>query len=665
MSLVVFDNVGLHFGPKTILEDASFRIDAGERVGLVGRNGTGKSTLLKMLAGRQECDAGRVIRSKGLRIGYLTQDITDQGDNTLLRTIVQSAPGKAQIEEHLAAVEANLHTATEADEQMELAAELARLHEELAAFERLYAPHEAESILIGLGFTTDDFLRPMTEFSGGWRMRAALASLLYIKPDLLLLDEPTNHLDVPSLRWFERFLDTFTHAYILVSHDREFLNSKIRRVLSFEPEGLRSYTGNFEDYVEQREQELEILEAQAKNQERFIAQSERFINRFRAKATKARQVQSRIKQLEKIERVETIKDAPTLEFAFAPAERAGREVVKIRGLKKNFDEVKVFDGLSLTVQRGERIALIGPNGCGKTTLLRLIAGEYRPDGGSIELGANVKMSYYAQHQTEQLKMDNTILDEVWSADLSQSQTRVRSICGIFLFTGDDVFKKCSVLSGGERARVVLAKLLMAPGNVLLMDEPTNHLDLYAAEALADALETFDGTLVFVSHNRSFTNRLANTIWDLTGGELAIYPGNLADYDYHLSQRESATIFNARHDDGATLSDHRPTAPPAERVDKKEARRQAAEKRAKEKEVLGPLEKSVKDLEKRIEALEAEQAAMGAQLADPDFYNDGERSREVINRYGVNKTKLEELMARWEHKTEELERERARIGEAEG
>ncbi|MCZ7583893.1 MAG: ABC-F family ATP-binding cassette domain-containing protein [Deltaproteobacteria bacterium] len=645
MSLVSAENLSLHFGSKTILDGANFRLVEGDRIGLVGPNGSGKSTLLRLFLKQATPDAGRIVISRGTRLGHLPQDVADLPDAPLREFVLAAAPGRETIGQSLEAAEADLADATDPETQIELAQRLHELHEERERFDTLFAPHEAEKILDGLGFTVRDLARPLSEFSGGWRMRAALAALLFTKPDLLLLDEPTNHLDVPSLLWFENFLTSYRHAFVMISHDRDFLNAQIRRVWSFEVEGLRTYTGNLENYLEQREAEEQTLAARAKNQERAIAQTERFIRRFRAKASKARQVQSKIRALEKIERVEIRTQRKTLDFEFPPAERSGRDVIKVRGIAKAFGPLRLFNNLNLTVSRGERVAIIGRNGAGKTTLLRMLANELDPDAGSIELGHNVTPGYYAQHHADQLSSTNTVLREVWDADPSASQTRVRTVCGLFLFSGDEVEKSCRVLSGGERARVVLAKLLMRPGNLLLMDEPTNHLDLFASETLAEALSTFDGTLVFVSHNRSLVNALATVIWDLDGRGVNIYPGNLDEYLDHQRRVAERLAAPPNFEEPTDRADE-------SRVSRKEARRLAAQQLQERRRVLAPIERDIAKLEERIADIEKRQTELSALLADPDFYAKGEGAADATREFMKNREKIDELMARWEHKQAE-------------
>ncbi|MEM9193659.1 MAG: ABC-F family ATP-binding cassette domain-containing protein, partial [Myxococcota bacterium] len=478
MSLVVFEDVSLSYGKKTILDGLSLAIAQGDRIGLVGPNGSGKTTILRLTAGEQEVDHGQVRTGNDVRLGYLPQDLQLEGGRTLREFLRESIPGRTELDRQVAETEAKLRAATEAGNEettLAVAERLAVLHERQTYYELHYTEHEALRILAGLGFETTDHDRDLTEFSGGWKMRAVLAGLLFQKPDLLLLDEPTNHLDLPSVAWFAGFLKRYSGAFVLICHDREFMNEQISRVVTFEPEGVRQYTGNYESYLKQRAEESEILENRAKNLAKQREAAEKFITRFRAKASKASAVQSRVKMLEKMDVVEVHQDRRAMRFSFPKAVRAGEEVVKVRELSKSYGDLSVFERVDLTVRRGERIGIIGKNGAGKTTLLKVIARELDATGGEVDLGHNVKVSYYAQHHAEVLDRNRTIYEEVYGHSKDAGVTRVRTLLGAFLFSGDDVDKYIKVLSGGERARVALAKMLVDPGNVILMDEPTNHL----------------------------------------------------------------------------------------------------------------------------------------------------------------------------------------------
>jgi ATP-binding cassette subfamily F protein 3 len=642
MSLVTADQVSVFFGKKTILDDASFTIQPGERIGLVGPNGSGKTTLLRLLVGERETDDGDIYFARGVRAGYLPQDIYELPPGTLVESVRQVVGGRDELDRRIAAAQTELDEAVDDEARLELAQRLHDLHEESVTFEEHFGRHRAEEILSGLGFGPADFDRDISVFSGGWKMRAALAGLLLLSPELLLLDEPTNHLDVPSLAWFDDFLRRSRKALVLVSHDREFLNRQIGRVISFETEGLRTYVGNYEQYRAQRAEEEENLELRARRQAAQRAETLRFIERFRYKSSKARQVQSRVKRLEKQETIQTRDARKTVRFRFPEVARSGRDVIKIEGLAKAFGEKVIYRDLTRTVNRGDRIAIIGRNGAGKTTLLKLIAGELAADAGRITLGANVQVAYYAQHHTETLDRDKTILDEVWGLVPREAQSTVRGILGAFLFSGDDVDKRVGVLSGGERARVALARLLVLPSNVILMDEPTNHLDLDSSERLVEALKEYGGTLIFVSHNRSFINQLATKTWDVTGGDIVEWPGNLDAYFYHQAQLAQPM---------ATTEE----APKAVGSEKERRQREAREREARNQR-LRPIKNEIAQLEKRIGELEAEQKEIEPKLADPAFYGDFAKSGPMLAKYQQNREKLEELYARWEHQQERLSTE---------
>ena len=665
MSLVVLDGVTLFFGDRMIFGDASLRLGHGDRVGLIGPNGSGKTTLLKVIAGDQEIDDGKVTRANGVRIGWLPQDLSIAPGRSLIDMILSSVPGRVELDGRLAAAEAALEEAAGqgADEQalLDLAADVTELHDRIDHFERFFGEHEALAILAGLGFANGDEQRDIGELSGGWKMRAVLAALLFQRPDVLLLDEPTNHLDMPSVAWFSDFLKKWNRCFVLISHDREFLNEQVSRIVSLEPEGIRSYPGNYEKYVAQRAEEETILEGRAKN---LAAERERltaFVNRFRAQANKARAVQSRVKMLEKMESVETYEKRGVMRFSFPPTERTVADVIRIEGLKKAYGDHVVFPGIDLTVRRGEKIGIIGVNGAGKTTLLRMIAGELPHDGGTIKVGSGVKVGYYAQHHADTLDMGSTVYEIVQRAAPETPPSRVRSILGAFMFSGDDVDKPAKVLSGGERARVALARMLVAPGNLLLMDEPTNHLDLASSESLAQSLTTFDGTLVFVSHNRSLIRTLATRIWNVEEGRVETYPGTLDEYMYSMSERRQAVAVT----DAGVLRDPRGTvkaaAPAKESAEAEKARkRREAEARQKRSQKLGPLEKQVAQLEERVSQLEAEQKVRSAELSDPTVYDDAARRNKLLNEYQTAAEKLEELTARWEMAMAQLETAKAEL-----
>ena len=647
VSVCVALDLRLSFGDRPILDGVTFAVQPGDRIGLVGPNGSGKSTLLRVVGGNQEVDDGRIEWSRGSRCGYLPQDILDLPAGDIVNACRSFVPGKDGLEERIEGIEAGLAAAEDEETQLELAARLADLHERLADFENRFGRHRAERILTGLGFDPDELGRPVTELSGGWRMRVALAGLLLLDPDVLLLDEPTNHLDLPSLHWFDGFLKRSQKALVLVSHDRAFLNSQINRVLSFEPEGLRSFPGNYEDYRVAREEEARNLELQAKRQASARADAERFIERFRYKASKAKQAQSRMKQLERMDQIVLHSQHSTVRFRFPEVARAGREVVRMEAVTKAYGEHVIYEDLDVAIERGERIAIVGPNGAGKTTLLKLMASELVPDAGTVALGHNVEAAYFAQHHTEKLDPDRSILDEVWSYAPSLGQARIRGILGAFLFSGDEVDKKIRVLSGGERARVALARLLVVPSNLILMDEPTNHLDLDSSERLVEALAEYGGTLVFVSHNRSFIDQLATRVWDVRDRGVVQWPGNLKDYLHHL-ELSGKQWTDEEPDAGAKSS-----AEPERKESAKERRRREAEERQARTSRLGPLEDSIRTIEAEIAELEHEKQSLEADMADPTLYEDFARAQPITERFDQVKKRLEALYHQWAEQQDAL------------
>ena len=668
MSLIVLEHASLAFGSQIVLRDVSLRLGERDRIGLVGPNGAGKSTLLKVLMQQQASDTGSVRTARHCRIGYLPQDVQELAGDTLLGSVLGTVPGRGEIQHQLGEIEAALELTTDADEQMTLAMRLAELGEALERFELFYSERQAIRILRGLGFEELDLNRPTGELSGGWKMRAALAGLLFQQPDALFLDEPTNHLDLPSVLWLGGFLRELRGALVLICHDRDFLNRHVERIWSFEPEGLRSYVGNYDSYVTQRQQEEEVLSARVKNRERELKRTERFVERFKAKATKARQAQSRARRVKRLQ-AELAADRPIqvrreLRFRFPDVERTGRDVIMLEGVSKAFGENRLYDGLTKGVYAGERIAIVGRNGTGKTTLLRLMARELPPDAGTIRYGSNVRLGYYAQHHNDQLTDSLTVLDEVRYAAPAASESFVRGVCGAFLFSKDEVEKPIAVLSGGERARVLLAKLLANPGNVLLMDEPTNHLDVAAAEALAEALALFGGTLVFVSHNTAFVDHLATAIWDIEGGELLEYPGTLAEY---LTQRAAAEEADKPAKPRPTRT--KPNAEPTPKPKQKQKQKQKQKPKPKPKQKLpkpkpepeqeqkppsdrrrrrrkrGPSEPADPELRQRVEGLQGDLKELESTLADPELFSDQTLFGETLRQYREVERELEQLQNR--------------------
>jgi len=669
VSLLVLDDIALRFAARVIVEGLSLRVAEHDRIGLIGPNGSGKTTLLRIMSGEQGIDRGRIDTRRGMRVGYLPQDLVIAGGVSLRDFVLASVPGRATLDAEHDAVEAELAAASARgageEEMLDLAERLAELTELAGHFERFFSEHEALRILAGLGFQPWEFARDIGELSGGWKMRAVLAALLFQQPDLLLLDEPTNHLDMPSVAWFSAFLRRYRRAFFLISHDREFLDEQIARVVSFEPEGVRQYSGNYEQYARQREEEARVLENTAANVTRERERLQRVVDRFRAKASKAAMVQSKIKALDKLGDVQVHVRRKTMRFSFPPCERAASEVVRLEGVAKAYGDHVVFPGVDLTVRRGEKIAIIGPNGAGKTTLLKIMAGELAADSGRVVIGGNVTIGYYAQHHADALHRDSTVEQEVAHANPDALPARVRAILGAFLFSGDDVDKKVSVLSGGERARVALARLLIRPGNVLLMDEPSNHLDLESSEQLAESMSGYDGTMVFVSHNRGLVRRLATRIWNVSGGAVETYAGTLDEYmdtcrrrleetrETRETRDEPAAERGAATANGVTDGAAADGGSRKSRADERARKRREAEERRRRNARLGPITSRIGQLEQRIGEIEKAQSERGAALSDPAVYADERRRRQLLGEFQEAQAKLEELTARWESSHEEL------------
>src|SRR6202789_2257685 len=530
--MLQLSSAGKRFGQKLLFEDANWLINPDERTGLVGGNGTGKSTLLKILGGIETLDYGTLSRNKGTTIGYLPQDGLALRGKTVFAECLS-------VFDHLHEMEAEsialTHTLAEADPKSREYATAAERYSDIADQLHLHDIYNLDSqvgaVLSGLGFSKEDWERNTEEFSGGWQMRIALAKLLLQKPSLLLLDEPTNHLDLETRNWLEGYLHDYPNGYILISHDRYFLDVTVGKIIEIWNKSLHVYHGNYEKYLTQKEERKTQLLAAYKNQREHIEHLEAFISRFRYQATKAKQVQSRIKELEKIERIEIPVEEEAIHFTFPQPQPSGRTVVEVSDLAKSYGPKDVLQDVNFTIDRGDRIALVGVNGAGKSTLIRMLSGMEPPTTGTLRLGHNVTAEYFAQDQYKVLDPDARMLDDISNTAPRVSTTELRSLLGCFLFSGDDVFKRLGILSGGERNRYALARILVSPANFLLLDEPTNHLDLRAKDVLLDAIARFNGTVVMVSHDRYFIDRLATRIFEVEGGHVHVYPGNYEDYLY--------------------------------------------------------------------------------------------------------------------------------------
>jgi ATP-binding cassette subfamily F protein 3 len=638
--MIQIEGVAKGYAGQQVLAYLSWRIPDRERIGLVGPNGAGKTTLCRLLAGVEEPDEGHIVRPRETTVGYLPQEAAGNPQGSALAEVLGGFADVWQVEREMEHVAARLTTASAAESDA-LTARYGDLQHRFEALGGYRLETEAKAILSGLGFKPPDFTRALSEFSGGWRMRAMLARLLLQRPSLLLLDEPTNHLDIESLEWLESFLGDYDGTVVLVSHDRYFLNRMVTSIAELAPSGLTVYSGDYDDYLVQRQARRELLEAQARNQAKRIAEIERFIERFRYQATKARQVQSRVKMLERIDRIEVERDARVMRFSFPQPPRTGRRVATLRGVHKAYGDNVVYAGVDFEVERGSRIALVGPNGAGKSTLLRMLAGALPFDRGERSLGTHVVVHYYAQHQLEALTPKFTILEELERVAPELGQTRLRTILGTFLFSGDTVEKKISVLSGGEKARVALAKMLVRPAALLCLDEPTNHLDLASREVLEGALAAFPGTIVFISHDRYFINRIATGIVEINQGTLVTYLGSYDDY-VDAKARAAADAIPA------PKAAARPSVTASARAE------QSARPRTDSPARGGKVAKDVRDLRRRLEeierqihALEARLAEIGERLGDPAFYADGDRVRVVAAERKSAEEQVTWLMREWE------------------
>ncbi|MBV9082358.1 MAG: ABC-F family ATP-binding cassette domain-containing protein [Acidobacteriaceae bacterium] len=631
---------GKRFGPKLLFEGLDWLITPKERAGLVGGNGTGKSTLLKVIAGIESLDYGSVSGMKGIRIGYLPQDGLQVSGRTVFAECMTVFAGLKELEQELEALAARMSELDPASSEYHAVAErFERADNEFRTRDGYAIEAQVGAVLAGLGFRKDDWQRHTEEFSGGWQMRIALAKLLLEKPNLLLLDEPTNHLDLEARTWLEDYLNNYEFAYILISHDRYFLDVTVTEIIEIWNKRVHFYTGNYERYRQQKAERLAQLEAAYKNQQDRIQQLEAFINRFRYQATKAKQVQSRIKELERIERIELPAEEKTIHFTFPQPKPSGRVVAQFKDVAKSYGTKHVFSGVNFTIERGDRIALVGVNGAGKSTLIKLLARTEALTAGDYTLGHNVEPDYFAQDQYKELDPHIRILDDLREAAPRTTETELRNLLGCFLFSEDDVFKRIEVLSGGERNRYALARMLLRPANFLLLDEPTNHLDLRAKDVLLEALEEFTGTVVFVSHDRYFLEKLANRVFEIGQGEVRVFPGNYSDY---LWRKEAG----AEH--RPTLEDVRIGVPPAQPIPI--PKHESAGKRINPIK-LKQMQDQVKELEQSIAELESQ--IQISELALSDF-SGPEAAARLASRLEAQRAELQTAMSAWEKLTEQIE-----------
>lgn len=620
------------FGIQLLFDDVDWFLGNHDRVGLIGRNGTGKSTLLKMLAGQESFDGGTMAIPKGQTVGFLPQFGFETGDGTVQEEARRAFAPLLNWKEEREEIENRL---TSPDLDADEAETLVARHDELGEKFRHHGGFEIEReihhVLIGLGFKESDFERPVRTLSGGWQMRVALARLLLGQPDLLLLDEPTNHLDIEARVWLEKFLADYPGGFVIVSHDRYFLDHTVNRVTEIMSRKLIDYDGNYSDYVKQREAHYEAAIKAYNRQQKEIARIERFIERFRYKNTKAPQVQSRVKMLEKMKRLTLpVPPAKTIHFRFPQPERTGRMVLSLRDIRKCFGDLVVFNGMDFDIERGEKIALVGPNGAGKSTLMRILAGEESLDQGERQLGYRVDIDFFAQDQADRLPPERSLLNETTERAPVDLVPHVRSLLGAFLFRGDDVEKKIGVLSGGERNRFALMLMLLCPSNLLLLDEPTNHLDIDAQEVLLASLHSFEGTVVFVSHDHHFLSRLATRVIDVGGGTVRSHPG---DYESFLWKKEQEAERAAAATDPDSARSSTPAVASSEdgRAQTRRSRRDA---------------RRLREIEKRVDELEQRRAKLEELMVSDGFYKDQEKSRFYLAEHEAVTEELNRLYEEW-------------------
>jgi len=658
------NHLDIRYGEKHLFKDLSVRVHDNQRIGLAGVNGAGKSTLLKIMAGLNETDDGVVKRAKQYTVSYLPQepDIL-VSDRTLYEEAESAFDALLALQVELDELHNKLGAiSSETKDFATLMQRQGVIQQQLDNSSIYFIRSQIEKILHGLGFSDEDMQAPVTSFSGGWVMRLLLAKMLLEAPSLLLLDEPTNHLDLESLTWVEEFLGSYQGSMVIISHDRMFLDKITNMTWELSCGRLTAYKGNYAFYAKEKVERRRIEKAAYDNQQAQIRQTNRFIERFRAKSTKAKQVQSRVKQLEKMELIELEDDEHTIHFTFPPAPPSGRDVLQVDGISKSFSGKQVFRNVDLQLQRGDKVAVVGVNGAGKSTLLKILDGQIEPDRGEIQYGTNVKRSYFGQHQAQELSPALSVLDTMALVGEDTTITRTRSLLGAFLFRGDDVDKKVAVLSGGEKSRLALAKMIASPANCMLLDEPTNHLDMSSQDVLQEAMKQYDGTIIVVSHNRYFVDSFVNKVLEVKNAIITMYEGNVAEYLKKLAEMEEQEKGSGKNSGRIQADENHTDSYTVKKESRKEQRKQEALRRQERSRRIGPLKKQLTDAEEKVESLETQKEKLEQLMADSELYKDKQAWAKTSKDYDDCKRRLERWYKRWETAQTRIDEISVELGE---